>query len=124
LPLSAMGVSESNKRLTPAGLLLCMRLFGLLLFAILNEHCSGSENDVLGGANVVDSIRLLQSSGRPDFDAAGEQMVRSSMLFPAPKEGQWGNPVFHRDPALYARSQFRCVALCNVQGHLANARRP
>ena len=40
---------------------------------------------VLAAAGVVDSITLLQSSGRADFDAAGEQMVRRSILFSAPQ---------------------------------------
>lgn len=35
-------------------------------------------------AGAIGAISLLQSSGRPEFDAAGEQMIRRSMTFHPP----------------------------------------
>src|SRR6185312_1585050 len=39
----------------------------------------------IDGTGAVASIILLQSSGRTDYDAAGEQMVRTTMQFPSPQ---------------------------------------
>jgi len=46
------------------------------------------------GSGAVDSIVLLQSSGRTDFDQAGEQMLRATVQFPPPQNSSEGKRFF------------------------------
>lgn len=48
----------------------------------------------VAGTGTVASIVVLQSSGRTDFDQAGEQMLRATVQFPPPQPSDEGTRFF------------------------------